>query len=260
MIRAPLFAAIFLAAAAMPAAAFDLVALTERNELIRFSAARPADTAMVAIAGTEGRVLGIDVRPADRKLYALDDKGILYTLDPRTGFAAKGAALSAPLEDTGAAIVDFNPQADRLRVIGPRGQSLRVNVDNGQTAVDGRLRYADGDANAGKPPRVTAGAYLNAIPNAPATQLFEFDSGTGAYVVQDPPNDGLLQTIGATGLPAGTAIDAADIHTTPDMRDYTGFAVAANNLYRFGISSGRLTAVGPIGAGSRKIVDIAVLP
>ncbi|MBN9495359.1 MAG: DUF4394 domain-containing protein [Alphaproteobacteria bacterium] len=260
MIKAALMTASLLAAAALPAAAFDLVALTERNELIRFSDAKPAETAMVAITGTEGRVLGIDVRPVDKKLYALDDKGILYTLDPRTGFATKGATLSAPLEDTGSAIVDFNPQADRMRVIGPRGQSLRVNVESGQTIVDGRLRYSDGDANVGKLPRVMAGAYLNSIPNAPQTQLFEFDSATGAYIIQDPPNDGLLQTIGASGLPAGTAIDAMDIHTTPDMRDYTGFAVAANNLYRFGISSGRFTPVGPIGAGSRKIVDIAVLP
>jgi len=260
MIRIPLLAASLLAAAAMPAAAFDLVALTERNELIRFSDAKPAETAMVAITGTEGRVLGIDVRPVDKKLYALDDKGILYTLDPRTGFATKGATLSAPLEDTGSAIVDFNPQADRMRVIGPRGQSLRVNVESGQTVVDGRLRYSDGDANVGKLPRVTAGAYLNSIPSAPQTQLFEFDSASGAYIIQDPPNDGLLQTIGASGLPAGTAIDAMDIHTTPDMRDYTGFAVAANNLYRFGISSGRFTAIGPIAAGSRKVVDIAVLP
>jgi hypothetical protein len=44
------------------------------------------------------------------------------------------------------------------------------------------------------------------------------------------------------------------------MRDYTGFAVARNNLYRFAISSGRLTPLGPIAAGARRIVDIAVLP
>jgi hypothetical protein len=259
MIRTAILTASFLAAA-VPASALDLVALTERNELIRFSDAAPANTAMVAITGTEGRVIGIDVRPVNKALYALDDKGILYTLDPRTGFATKGATLSAALEEAGSAIVDFNPQADRMRVIGPRGQSLRVNVETGQAAVDGRLRFSDGDANAGKLPRVTAGAYLNSVPNAPQTQLFEFESATGAYLIQDPPNDGLLQTIGATGLTPGTAIDAADIHTTPDMRDYAGFAVAGNNLYRFGISSGRFTAVGPIGAGSRKIVDIAVLP
>lgn len=253
-------AAAALACAALPAAAFDLVALTDRNELIRFQDAAPGRTSMVAILGTEGRVLAIDVRPANKMLYALDDKSILYTLDPRTGHATKLSTLSVALEDTSHALADFNPQADRLRVIGPGGQSLRVNVDNGQTAADGRLKFAAGDPNAGKAPRVLAGAYLNSIPSAPATQLFEFDATSGAYVIQDPPNEGTLQTVGEASLPAGIAVEAMDIHTTPDMRDYTGFAVARNNLYRFAIGSGRLTHVGPIAAGARRIVDLAILP
>ena len=168
--------------------------------------------------------------------------------------------MSVALEDVTTALADFNPQADRLRVIGPGGQSLRVNVDTGQTVADGRLKFAANDPNAGKAPRVLAGAYLNSIPNAPQTQLFEFDSATGAYLIQDPPNDGTLQTVGDASLPAGVAVEAMDIHTTPDMRDYTGFAVARNNLYRFAISSGRLTPLGPIAAGARRIVDIAVSP
>jgi hypothetical protein len=258
MIRA--FAAALLACAALPAAAFDLVALTERNELIRFQDSAPGRTAMVAILGTEGRVLAIDVRPSNRMLYGLDDKSILYTIDPRTGHATRLSGLSVALEDVTTALADFNPQADRLRVIGPGGQSLRVNVDTGLTVADGRLKFAANDPNAGKVPRVLAGAYLNSIPNAPQTQLFEFDAATGAYLIQDPPNDGTLQTVGDASLPAGVAVDAMDIHTTPDMRDYTGFAVARNNLYRFAISSGRLTPLGPIAAGARRIVDIAVLP
>lgn len=246
--------------ASAPAWAFDLVALTDRNELIRFQDSAPGRTAMMAILGTEGRVLAIDVRPTTRILYGVDDKSILYTIDPRTGHATRLSTLSVSLEDTTAALADFNPQADRLRVIGPGGQSLRVNVDTGQTVADGRLKFAAGDANAGKTPRVLAGAYLNSIPSAPQTQLFEFDATSGAYVIQDPPNDGTLQTVGDASLPAGIAVEAMDIHTTPDMRDYTGFAVARNNLYRFAIASGRLTPVGPIAAGARKIVDIAVLP
>jgi hypothetical protein len=259
MIRAFAAAAV-LACGALPAAAFDLVALTDRNELIRFQDSAPGRTAMVAILGTEGRVLAIDVRPANRMLYGVDDKSILYTIDPRTGHATRLSALSVALEDASAALADFNPQADRLRVIGPGGQSLRVNVDTGQTVADGRLKFAAGDPNAGKSPRVLAGAYLNSIPSAPQTQLFEFDATSGAYVIQDPPNDGTLQTVGDPSLPAGFAVEAMDIHTAPDMRDYTGFAVARNNLYRFAIGSGRLTPVGPIAAGARKIVDIAVLP
>ena len=59
------------------------------------------------------------------------------------------------------ATVDFNPVADRLRVMGSDGTSLRVNVDDGKATVDGSHKYKDGDANAGKTPKVVAGAYTN---------------------------------------------------------------------------------------------------
>ena len=57
--------------------------------------------------------------------------------------------------------VDFNPAADRLRILTSEGTSLRVNVDDGKATVDGSHKYKDGDANAGKTPKVVAGAYSN---------------------------------------------------------------------------------------------------
>jgi Domain of unknown function (DUF4394) len=45
--------------------------------------------------------------------------------------------------------------------MGSDGTSLRVNVDDGKTTVDGSHKYKDGDANAGKTPKVVAGAYTN---------------------------------------------------------------------------------------------------
>jgi len=247
------------ALAGAKAHAIEIVALTDRNELVRFDSATPGQTSMVAVQGTGARLLGIDMRPADLRLYGLDAAGGIYRIDARTGMAEKIATLSVALEIPESAIVDFNPVPDRLRIIGPSGQSLRVNVETGQAAVDGRLAYATGDRNAGKPPLVTAGAYLNSIAGATQTQLFEFDSGNGVYVIQDPPNDGTLNTIGPTGLAADMRIDAMDIHSDKAMAVYTGFAVAANRLYSFAIANGRLQNVGPIAAGARKIVDIAIV-
>ena len=63
--------------------------------------------------------------------------------------------------------VDFNPQTDRLRVVSADGQNLRVNVTLGATAVDGALRYADGDSDAGKRPRIAASAYTHNVVDAP---------------------------------------------------------------------------------------------
>ncbi len=239
--------------------ALDMVALTDRNELVLFDSASPAATSMVAVQGTAARLLGIDLRPADLKLYGLDAAGGIYRIDARTGMTEKVSTLTVALEIADSAVVDFNPQANRLRVIGPSGQSLRVNVDTGETAIDGRIAYAAGDTNAGKLPLVTAAAYLNSVAGTPQTQLFDFDSGHGFYTIQDPPNAGTLNSIAPLGLPAESRIDAADIHTDKSMTVYTSFAVVANRLYSFAVASGRMTEIGVIAAGSRKIVDIAVV-
>ena len=239
--------------------ALDMVALTDRNELVLFDSASPAATSMVAVQGTAARLLGIDLRPADLNLYGLDAAGGIYRIDARTGMTEKVSTLTVALEIADSAVVDFNPQANRLRVIGPSGQSLRVNVDTGETAVDGRIAYAAGDTNAGKLPLVTAAAYLNSVAGTPQTQLFDFDSGHGFYTIQDPPNAGTLNSIAPLGLPAESRIDAADIHTDKSMTVYTSFAVVANRLYSFAVASGRMTEIGVIAAGSRKIVDIAVV-
>ena len=248
-----------LALGAGRAEALDIVALTDRNELVLFDSANPAMTSMVAVQATAARLLGIDLRPADLKLYGLDAAGGIYRIDARTGMTEKVSTLSVPLEIAESAVVDFNPQANRLRVIGPSGQSLRVNVDTGETAVDGRIAYAEGDANAGKLPLVTAAAYLNSVAGTTQTQLFDFDSGHGFYAIQDPPNAGTLNSIAPLGLPAESRIDAADIHTDKSMTVYRSFAVVANRLFAFAVASGRMTDIGPIAAGSRKIVDIAVV-
>jgi hypothetical protein len=239
--------------------ALDMVALTDRNELLLFDSANPTATSMVAVRGTAARLLGIDLRPSDLKLYGLDAAGGIYRIEPRTGMVEKVSILSVGLEIPESAVVDFNPQANRLRVIGPSGQSLRVNVDTGETAVDGRIAYAEGDANAGKLPLVTAAAYLNSVAGTTQTQLFDFDSGHGFYAIQDPPNAGALNSIAPLGLPPEGRVDAADIHTNKSMTVYTSFAVVANRLYSFAVASGRMTEIGPIAAGSRKIVDIAVV-
>ncbi len=244
---------------ALPASALDLVALSDRNEILRFDSATPGKTSMIAVVGTAAPLLGIDMRPADGKLYGLDAAGNIYRIDLVGGISEKVSTLSVPLDSADAAIVDFNPQADRMRVIGPTGQNLRVNVENGQAAVDGKIAYLAGDTGAGKAAQPTAGAYINSVPGAKQTQLFEFEAGQGAYVIQDPPNDGTLATIGAPGLPPGTRVDAMDIHTDKDMKNYTGFAVAAGRLWEFSVTNGKMKEIGPIAAGSRRIRDVAVV-
>ncbi len=242
--------------AASPASSLDLIALTDRNELVLFADDAPARARVVALSGVQGRLLGIDLRPANKTLYGVGADGTIYVIDPATGAARSQARISVPLEADDRAAVDFNPQADRLRVIGPKGQSLRVNVETGQAIVDGRLAYGPTDRHAGKAPGVVAAAYINSYAGAKQTQLFEFDSANGAFVVQDPPNDGILGTVAPVALPPGATMIAIDIYT--DEKDgYHGYAAISGALHRFDVGSGALTAVGPIGDGKSMIVDIA---
>src|SRR5205823_14528792 len=117
------------------------------------------------------------------------------------GQAAMMSKLSEGLKPGVTVTVDFNPVADRLRVMGSDGTSLRVNVDDGKATVDGSHKYKEGDANAGKTPKVVAGAYSNSWKGTKATGLYNIDAATGSLVSQAPPNDGVLNTIGALGMP-----------------------------------------------------------
>lgn len=246
------------ALAAMPALALDLAGLNNRNELLLFSDKAPGKAKVVPLSGVNGKLLGIDVRPADGMLYGIGSDSTIYVINPGSGQTNIKGKLSVPLDSVDHIVVDFNPQADRLRVIGSTGQNLRANVDTGQTVVDGKLAYRSGDANAGKPFGIYAGAYINSYAGAKQTQLFDVDSANGVYVVQDPPNDGTLRTVGQTGLKAGTIVEAIDIYT--DAKDeYVGFAVAGTSLYRLDVGLGKMKRIGAIGDGGTAIIDIAVL-
>ncbi|WP_165772134.1 DUF4394 domain-containing protein [Niveispirillum lacus] len=250
--------AVALLGLAGPALALDVAGLSQRNELLLFSDTAPGTVTVLPVTGVTGKLLGLDVRPATGKLYGLATDNRLYTIDLATGAAAAGPKLSVALTAIDHVVVDFNPQADRLRVMGSDGQNLRVNVDTGQVAVDKPLAYHPNDkVNAGKTPAVYAGAYINSFAGATQTQLFNVDSGTGAWLSQDPPNDGVLRTIGPLGVPAGTIVEGVDIFT--DAQDeYHGRAVAGGTLYNLDVQRGTMKKIGRIGDGSA-VIDIAIL-
>jgi hypothetical protein len=251
-------AAVLLLTLAAPASALDLIGLSDRNEIVLFNAATLGSARVLPIAGAGAPIIGIDVRPRDKKLYGLGKDSTPYIIDPATGQATTQKKLSVAFDGSRGAVVDFNPQADRLRVMSPGGQNLRVNVDTGEVAMDKPLAYKSGDAGAGRTPLVTAGAYINSFAGATQTQLFDYDSARGAWVLQDPPNDGQLATIGISGL-GDVRIAGLDI-LTDTQGDYHCFAVSGSTLYRIDVATGGAIKLGTIGNGRRKLVDIAFVP
>ncbi|MET0569131.1 MAG: DUF4394 domain-containing protein [Hyphomicrobiaceae bacterium] len=203
-------------------------------------------------------LIGIDVRPADGKLYGVTTDGAIVIVDAKSGKLEKKSQLSEKLPEGATFSVDFNPAADRLRVLSSTGMSLRINVDDGKTTVDGQLKYAEADANKGKQPMVTAAAYTNSFAGTKETALYDVDMATGSIVKQAPPNDGTLNTIGMLGMKASGPV-AFDILSDGKGAN-VGWLLAGGKLFTVDLATGAAKAIGDIAGMSGGISDIAILP
>jgi Domain of unknown function (DUF4394) len=233
----------------------ELLALCDDGALLAFRADRPAEVRRVVPQGVSGRLIGVDRRPADGKLYGVSITNDVYRVDPATGEAALVSSLTVPFDGDARSGVDFNPQADRLRLVSRDGQNLRVNVMLGATAVDAPLRYRDGDPGAATRPHVTAAAYTHNIPDAPDTKLLEIDGDRDVLLLQDPPNDGVLSTIGPLGVDFGTT-GGFDIVTGAGGVEQ-GFAASGASLYAIDPTTGAAKMLGTIGDGRCSVVGLA---
>jgi hypothetical protein len=237
---------------------YSVAALTADNQLVLFNTATPQTTRVVKLSGINETVLGIDVRPLDGKLYGITTRDQLVTLTPATGVMQRVARLGSPFGGGAASGFDFNPQADRLRLVGPTGQNLRVQVLVGAVAVDGVLSYKAGDRGADKRPSITAVAYTNAYANAPSTVMFDIDAQADTLLRQDPPNDGVLQTVGPLGVDCGEAAAFDIASPQPGVDD--AFAICGTTLYRINLQTGAAQAVGAIGGVTTGFSGMALLP
>ena len=224
-----------------PVALGDAVVVTASNRVVSFNRATPgalvSNLPLIGLAGTE-RLVGIDVRPANNTVYAVSSLGFIYTLNPATGALALVSKLSVALQGT-AFGVDFNPMADRLRLVSNTGQNLRVDVTTGVATVDGSVN--------GAPASVSASAYTNSFDGTTSTQLYNLDAAAGTLFLQDPPNNGTQ----AGAVPLGVSFDAANGFDI-DGRNNRGYAAVtvggANRLYTVPLTgTAGATLVGGIG-------------
>ena len=107
------------------ARAETIYAARDGNEIARFDSATPGTVVVTAVTGLTGgeSLVGIDFRPANGALYGITDQGRIYTIAPATG-AATLASTSSTLPNGASFGVDFNPVADRLRVVSDGGYSV----------------------------------------------------------------------------------------------------------------------------------------
>jgi hypothetical protein len=246
-------------------------AVTDAAELIQFNAGQPqrilARKPLQGL-GAGDKLVGIDYRVSRGVLFALSAAGRLYTINTGTGVLSP-VGNAAPVVLQGETIgVNFNPVADRIRVVSDSGQNLRLHPDTGAVAAtDPALAYAPGDVRAGQAPRLAAAAYTYNKQNDKLTTNYAIDRATGALVTQGSvegvvpavsPNTGLLRSVG----PLGTGpVDAAAL----DIADTDNTALAAlrqggrTRLHLVNLATGAATVLGTVGDG-RPLWGIAIEP
>ena len=245
-----------------------VIGLTDDGRLVSFRARSPERTRHIGyvtgLQGPDTALIGIDFRVQNGKLYGVGNGGGVYTIDPKTGEATFVNALTVPLAGTVFG-VDFNPAADRLRIVSDTGQNLAHNVnDLGVTAPNATLTYTIPPATPVVAALgVTAAAYTNNDLNQPSTgtTLFDLDTTLDQVVIQSPPGNGILVATGKLGVDAAPAsgfdiysllVDGVTVANIP-------FAtLAVNGKYRFyavNLTTGQASSLGRF---DEAVVDIAI--
>lgn len=249
-------AALF-AASALPAAAETALALSGDRTLLMI------DTATAAVTGTvdvqvEGRLLGIDYRPADMTVVGVTADHRIVVIDPMTGAVTEKATMNVMLPSVdGPVVVDFNPAADRLRFM-TGTTNHRVNPDTGEVTVDKPLAFVAEDMHAGETPNVVAAAYTNSYGKPEKTAMFDIDATLSALVQQTAPNDGTLAAIGKLGVTLDGPV-ALDIATTADGTN-TAWLAANGGLHTLDLATGAVTGSWTITGADQPVRDLTILP
>src|SRR5262249_38517330 len=150
--------------------------------------------------------------PGTGQLYGLGSSNRLYVIDPSTGAAAQvgTGTFAVPLSGTVFGI-DFDPVADRLRVVSNTGQNMRLNPDTG-AIVDGdpNTPGIQPDAPLNPPGDVVSIAYKNNFAGAASTTLYGIDAGSNMFVQIGGPDGNPSPDLGAVTGVAGIGADVSE--------------------------------------------------
>ena len=224
----------------------------EQNDWVRRVTGLVGDTALI----------GIDFRVQDGKLYGVGNYGGIYTIGIPSTAAVKVSQLGVALYGTKFG-VDFNPAANRLRVISDNGQNLSHDVVGGVTTEQTTLTTPPAT---GPTKGVTAAAYTNNdLDPTTNTALFDIATVTDQVVIQSPPGNGFLVATGNLGFDAG--LDAGfDIYsdlTNGKTTSATAFAALTpagglQTLYSIDLLTGAATIAGMTGVFPLDVSDVAL--
>ncbi len=237
--------------------AYGITTVTGQQQLVSFSTAAPGT--VTTLGSTGANLLGIDFRPTSGVLYGYDGDR-LYTVSTTNGAATQAFDIA---NTTGPVGFDFNPAADRLRIVDGTGVNHRIDQRDGTRLGDTGFQYAAGGMFAGMVPALTGAAYTN-NDNDPATgtALYGIDAARNALVLLGSPNGGPATFVATLGVTA-SAISGFDIVTVGGMNmaflTVLNPANTASSLYTLNLATGATTSLGAIGVAGG-VQGLAVVP
>ncbi len=274
MRKARSFGVLFMVGLALLSAACEkerpAYALTSTGRILGFDTAKPTNIkteVRVTGLGTNESLIQLDYRPATGTFYGMTNMVRLCTVDPVTGVASLVSNTAFTTETLTGPVIDFNPAADRLRVIASQ-QNLRVNpIDGTLAATDTDVFFDSDDVNDDSDPQLAALAYDQNRSGTSSTTLFALDVPTQSLVrvgskngTPDSPNTGRLFTVAKLSVPF-TLNSGFDIEPDGDTA-YAALSASGAGavLYRIDLRSGVADRVDEIDDGDVTIISLAVGP
>jgi hypothetical protein len=228
------------------------------NRLVRFDLNDPGFTAGIKITNLQPgeSIVGLDVRPVNGVLYGLGSSNHLYIIDSETGVATRIQPAFTPALSGTAFGFDFNPSADRIRVISNTGQNLRLHPVTGEVvATDGAITPAG--------VVLSACAYSNNAAGATSTELYAIDVTSDKLYKLATPNTGIATAVGSLGVDVDV-INGFDIAGAD--KGYALLTIGGvTKLYSVNLSTGELTDKGVVpitltGQPPVPVTSFAVIP
>ncbi len=234
--------------AAGSAHAITLVGLTSANEIARVDTNNINGATRVSISGLAAgdRFVGIDLRPADNKIYGVTLSNKIYTVNELTGATTFVAGLSEAIVNPSLGYgFDFNPNADfagasSLRLVSTAGSNFAINPTTG---VVGNQTNNIGAGFSGV-------GYTNSsvFPTSqPSTSLYYINSSDNT--LRFAPNNFNSPTIVTVGSLGVDALRANGFEVLPDGTAYAAFNVDAGTslvtgIYTVNLQTGAATLIG----------------
>ncbi len=234
-----------------------LVVLTRDHTLLTVQASRPdhvLDKHTLTGLREGDRILGIDYRPKNKKLYAFGALSQVYEVDTQEHrFVPLGSNPYIKLagSDFG---VNIDPDTDQLRVVSDKGLNVSFALDSGLLAsTNNATRYTENDVQEEHASALTAIAHTYNKVNDRMTTAFVVDkrlgmlARLGSEAGREPvlsPNTGWLSTIGPLGPGA-----LGGVHLDVSLDTGNAFFITkgySSVLYRVDLKLGKTTKMGAV--------------